>query len=179
MLSAAPLTLPAEAVAEAKSHLRIVGNDEDGLTDRLLASAASLAERFTGQVLLVRPFTEVIGANATWVRLAACPVRAVLGIDTAPVAGAAAPLPTDAYAVDIDAAGGGWMRLTAPVETQRVQVRYEAGISLDWEGLPEPLRQGIIRLGAHLYTHRDDAAGAGPPAAVTALWRPYRRMRLT
>jgi uncharacterized phiE125 gp8 family phage protein len=59
-----------------------------------------------------------------------------------------------------------------------MRVGYSAGIAEEWSGVPEPLRQGIVRLAAHLYTHRDSADDAGPPAVVTALWRPYRRMRL-
>jgi len=43
--------------------------------------------------------------------------------------------------------------------------------------LPEPLRQGIVRLAAHLYTVRGEAE-APPPACVAALWRPWRRLRL-
>ena len=46
-----------------------------------------------------------------------------------------------------------------------------------WEAL-EPIRQGVIRLAAHLFTHRDAADEGAPPAAVAALWRPWRRMRL-
>jgi hypothetical protein len=41
-----------------------------------------------------------------------------------------------------------------------------------------PLRQGVVRLAAHLYAERDGPELGGPPAAVTALWRPWRRMRL-
>lgn len=40
----------------------------------------------------------------------------------------------------------------------------------------EPLRQGIVRLVAHMHLHRD--GDQSPPAAVAALWRPWRRMRL-
>ena len=47
----------------------------------------------------------------------------------------------------------------------------------DENGVPEPIRQGVLRLVAHLFTVRDGDGGE-PPAAVTALWRPYRRMRL-
>jgi uncharacterized phage protein (predicted DNA packaging) len=53
-----------------------------------------------------------------------------------------------------------------------------AGLSVDWSTSPAPLRQGIVRLVAYFYAHRDAADDAGPPAAVAALWRPYRRMRL-
>ena len=52
------------------------------------------------------------------------------------------------------------------------------GLAADWNGIPEPLRQGIIRLVAHLYTHRDFADAGPPPTAVAALWRPWRRLRL-
>ncbi|HEX8445121.1 MAG TPA: head-tail connector protein [Sphingomonas sp.] len=44
------------------------------------------------------------------------------------------------------------------------------------EDMPAPVRQGIVRLAAYLYAHRDD--DAAPPAAVAALWRPFRQVRL-
>jgi hypothetical protein len=50
-------------------------------------------------------------------------------------------------------------------------------LAIDPNGVPEPLRQGILRLITHLFATRDGTGGE-PPAAVTALWRPYRRMRL-
>jgi uncharacterized phiE125 gp8 family phage protein len=58
-----------------------------------------------------------------------------------------------------------------------VRVTGTAGIATDENGVPEPIRQGVLRLVAHLFSSRD-GAGGDPPAAVTALWRPYRRMRL-
>ena len=91
---------------------------------------------------------------------------------------AIAPLTADSYAVDIDAAGEGWVRLTAPRDEKKVSVGYVAGLADDPNGVPEAVRQGIVRLAAHLYVHRDAANGGGPPAAVTALWRPWRRLRL-
>lgn len=51
----------------------------------------------------------------------------------------------------------------------------------EWADLPEAVRHGIIRLAAHLYRERDrdgDGAPVAPPAAVAALWRPWRAMRL-
>ena len=41
-----------------------------------------------------------------------------------------------------------------------------------------PYRPRLLRLVAHLFASRDEDGGE-PPAAVTALWRPYRRMRLS
>ena len=45
-----------------------------------------------------------------------------------------------------------------------------------WEAVPAPLAHGVAMLAAHLFDHRE--SDAMPPAAVAALWRPYRRVRL-
>ena len=48
----------------------------------------------------------------------------------------------------------------------------------DWAAVPPALGEGIIRFAAHLYRTRVDAGDTVPPAAVAALWRPYRALRL-
>ena len=105
-------------------------------------------------------------------------MRGIDGVEAIDAAGAAAALPADAYAIDIDAAGDGWVRVLRAAGAKRVRVTYSAGMAIEIEALPEALRHGVVRLAAHLYTHRDRQDGAGPPAAVTALWRPWRRLRL-
>jgi len=164
-----------EAVAEAKAYLRVEGAYEDALIARLAGSAAALCEAFVGQWLIAREGAEMLPARPTWQKLRATPVGAILAVDGVAADGSAAVLPADAYEIDIDAAGGGWVRIRSAGEARRVQVRFEAGLAAAWTDLPEPLRQGVIRLTAHLYTHRSGENGAGPPAAVTALWRPWRR----
>ena len=81
----------------------------------------------------------------------------------------------DNHAIDIDASGDGWVRMSSG-PTATIRVRYQAGMAANWNGVPEPLRQGIVRLVAHMHLHRD--GDQSPPAAVAALWRPWRRMRL-
>src|SRR5688500_11691574 len=81
MLSAAPLVLPDEARDEAKAYLRIVGEDENALVERLMWSAAELCERFTGQALVARSFGEVLPTGGAWTRLGAAPVRAISAVD--------------------------------------------------------------------------------------------------
>ena len=49
---------------------------------------------------------------------------------------------------------------------------------LDWSALDPGLRQGIVRYAAHQYRERDSGSSEAPPAAVAALWRPYRRVML-
>lgn len=161
---AAPVTL-----AELKAYLRIATSDEDALLAALTRAAADACEAFTGRALIVRALEEMLPAATHWTRLGAAPVAAIDG-----VAGLAAA----DYAVDIDAAGEGWVRLLRTIDEKRIRVAYSAGMAGDPNGLPEALRHGIVRLAAHLYAHRDAGAPAAPPAAVTALWRPWRRLRL-
>lgn len=179
MLRAGPIILPAEAVDEVKAYLRIVGADEDVLVARLMRTAVELCERFTGQAMPAREFAEVRAASASWTRLTATPVRAITGLAALAADGSAEALEASAYAIDIDASGDGWVRLTGPIEAKRVRVDFEAGMAAEWGQLPEPLRQGAVRLAAHCYTHRTEDGASGPPAAVAALWRPYRRMRIS
>jgi uncharacterized phiE125 gp8 family phage protein len=177
MMAGEPIVPGAAALGETKAYLRIGHGEEDDLLARLLASAIALCEQFTGQALVVRGFSETLQASGAWTRLRQGPVRAIESVETL-TDGVPLLLPADGYALDVDAAGWGWVRLTSRASETRMRVGYSAGIAEEWSGVPEPLRQGVVRLAAHLYTHRDSADDAGPPAVVTALWRPYRRMRL-
>ena len=178
MITGDPLVPGAAALAEAKAYLRVEGAEEDVMLTRLLGSVTELCERFVRQALLARGFSEVLPAGGAWARLGMTPVQVITGIEGLPRDGGAFTLPTGAYAIDIDADGGGWVRVTQPGDAARIRVNYQAGLAADWTALPEALRQGVARLVAHLFTHRDAMADAGPPAAVTALWRPWRRMTL-
>src|SRR3546814_2135654 len=59
----------------------------------------------------------------------------------------------------------------------RVDVTFMAGLATDWAGVPEAIRQGAVRLAAHMFAQRD-GEGSAPPAVVSAPWRRWRRMRL-
>lgn len=137
----------------------------------------------SGQVLIARGFSQVLapraistpGSGRRWQRLGRTPVRAITAVEALPAEGAPTALPSGGYAIDIDANGDGWVRVIDD-GAARVRVRFEAGLAAEWNGLPDALRQGVVRLTAHLFAHRDAADDAGPPAAVTALWRPWRRI---
>ena len=163
-------------IAEAQAYLRIETGEEEALLAALLRSATSLCEAFTGQCLIVRPVRERLPLTGAWQRLGATPVAAITAVSAIDSAGSETVLDPAAYAIDIDRNGDGWVRLVAAQQSPGV-VDYSAGLAMDGNGVPEPLRQGILRLTAHLFNSRDGEGGE-PPAAVTALWRPYRRMRL-
>jgi len=162
------------SLAEAQAFARIETGEEEALLAGLIRSASGLCEAFTGQVLMARSFDEVLPAGGAWQRLGATPVRTIETVERLAADGTAAALLPGEYKVDIDSRGDGWVKV--PGEG-RVRVSGQAGLAGDANGVPEPLRQGIVRLTAHLYANRDGEGGE-PPAAVTALWRPYRRMRL-
>ena len=176
MIEGDPLVPGAAALGQAKDYLRVHGSQEDALIGRALASAAELCEQFTGEILLAREFRETLRASGAWTRLARRPVRAISGVERL-ADGVATALPPSGYALDVDAAGAGWVRAVSTGAGQ-LKVHYTCGLAASWDELAEPLAQGIVRLAAHLYTHRSGADDPGPPAAVTALWRPYRRMRI-
>jgi len=164
---------------EVKAYLRLEAGDEDALIAWLIRSATGLCERFVGQALIAREAEEIVPASCAWRRLSLTPVASVGAIEAIGEDGAATPLAVEDYAIDIDGDGDGWVRVTGTGDARRVRVTYVAGMGADWNAVPEPLRQGIVRLSAHFYVHRDGVDGTGPPAAVAALWRPWRRMRLS
>jgi uncharacterized phiE125 gp8 family phage protein len=169
----------AVALGEIKAYLRIEGAHEDALLAGLARTATALCEAFTGLALVERPVRERMPADGRWRRLARAPVAGVDGVDLLAADGAPTPLVGEAWAVEQADVGEARVRVVGGPADQLAQVRYRAGVGADWNAVPEPLRQGIVRLVAHLYAHRDAAAGGAPPsAAVAALWRPWRRMRL-
>lgn len=174
---APPAALPA-GLDEAKAYLRIASDAEDATIAALLRVGTQHCERFTGLALIARDVVEIVPASPCWRRLALTPVRAITGVSTLAADGTETALEVDGYAIDIDANGDGWVRVTAADAGTRARVTYQAGMAADANGVPEPLRQGIVRLTAHLFANRDAADEGAPPAAVAALWRPWRRMRL-
>ena len=175
MIEIDPLVLPPEAAGEAKAWLRAVHGEDDGAIAALVQAAAEHCERFTARVLLARGVRQTIRPRPGWLRLGRNPVRSIGAAETIGPDGAASPLAADAYAIDIDANGDGWIRLEAGA-AGRIAVTYQAGLAAAWSDLPQALRHGVTRLAAHFYTMRAGTSGDAPPASVTALWRPYRRL---
>lgn len=166
----------AAARAAVKAYARVAMSDEDALIEGLAATALLLCEAFCGRIGIAREGVETIAVGLDWRRLGASPVRAITSVEGLHADGEAYALPVEAYAIDLDAEGSGWVRVVSPGAATRLRVTYQAGLAVGWTGLPEPLCQGAVRLATHLYAHRDDAREGPPPAAVAALWRPWRRL---
>lgn len=174
-----PPPLAATALTELKQWLAITTGYDDAVLAAQLRAGLDMCEAFTGQMPLACTCEEILPASGAWQTLQTRPVQAVTMVEGIPAEGARFALPASDYALDLDADGGAQIRLLRQGSAGRVAVRFTAGLAADWAGLPEALRQGVLRLAAHLYRQRDSSdAQPLPPAAVVALWRPWRRLRL-
>lgn len=171
---------PAAAIDAArgaiKAYLRIEGTGEDAAIDAAARTALALGEAFTGTAWIAREWQAILSRSGGWHRLPTAPVTAITSVAALAPDGTAAILPLPAYAIDIDAQGGGWVRIAAAQPPARIRVTFTAGTAPAWDGVAPPLAQGAVLLAAHLLESR--GAAAAPPAAVAALWRPWRRVRL-
>jgi uncharacterized phiE125 gp8 family phage protein len=167
------LARPIVTLSEAQAFVRVETGEEEAILAGLVRSASALCEAFLGQVVMARDFTEELAASASWQRLRLSPVREISGVEDAE----GVALPLTSFATDIDTSGDGWVRIADASFYGRLRVIGTAGMAAEEHDVPEPIRHGVLRLVAHLYASRDGQAG-DPPAAVTALWRPYRRVRL-
>ena len=174
-----PPALPPAALAELKQWLGITTAADDAPLTGLLRMALDMCEGFTGTMPIASECEEVLPLTGGWRMLGARPVQSITDVLGVQSDGERFALPGDAYAIELDADGTGRLLVSAPGTARRIAVRFTAGLAESWEDLPEALRHGIMRLAAHQHREREDSgAGPLPPAAVAALWRPWRRMRL-
>lgn len=175
----APATLAPMALDELKDWLGITTSNEDASLALLLRGALETCEAFTGTMPLAADCEEIFSVSADWQCIQARPVIAISGVAGIDHAGTRIALDPGAYAIEFRADGTGWVRVMNPALAERIAVQFTAGLATGWDSLPDGLRHGIVRLAAHHYRQRETGeAGPMPPAAVAALWRPWRGLRL-
>ena len=163
-------------MSEAQAYLRLEIDDEEPMLSALIRTTTVLCETFLNQVLIARDFAVDLQCR-NWQRLPINPVRSVTSVAMVASDGSETALAATDYEIDLDASGSGWVRAIMPGAESRIRVRGTAGLAATQSDVPEPIRQGVLRLVAHMFEQRDRGGGQ-VPAAVTALWRPYRRMVL-
>jgi uncharacterized phiE125 gp8 family phage protein len=178
MITRDPVPFDSAMLDEARTYLRFDADADDPSLDSVLAASIGHAEAYTGTTLLRRIVRETLGAATQWQRLVTSPVIAITAVKALPIDGAPVDLAVDAFGVDIDASGDGWVRLVEPGAARRIEVTCQAGLAADWPSLPEAIRLGVLRLAGYLHLNRDNADDSGPPVAIAALLRPWRRMRM-
>lgn len=164
------------SLAEARDWLRLTPSEADANIAGLIRAATNLCEAFTGQMLVVREVAEERAAAAGWMALRRQPVVGIDAVLRLHAGGEPVLVPGDGWAAEIDASGAAAVRLSSVATGERVQVRYRAGIAGNASGVPEALRQGLLRLVQHW--HFGGQADDHVPAIITALWTPWRRVTL-
>lgn len=173
-----PVLVPG-ALDELKNWLAIASPQDDISLIALLSAALDMCEAFTREMPLHAQCEELLPSTRDWQWLATTPVQAVTAVEQVASDGTRAALAIGDYALELEADGRARIRLLSPAVTGRLAVQFSAGIAPDWASLPLGLRHGIVRLAAHNYRQRDsNDVRPAPPAAVAALWSPWRRLRL-
>lgn len=174
-----PAILPGTALDELKQWLAITSTREDYALTQLLRAALDTCEAFIRAVPLEATYEEVLDAACGWQLLGLAPVRSITAIQGISATGTRFAIPAEHYLIDIASDDTGRLSLINASGANKIAVTYSAGIAASWDSLPAALRHGLIRFAAfHFRARESDAAGAVPPAAISALWQQFRRLRL-
>lgn len=173
-----PAVISAAPLAEIKSYLRLETADEDAMLAALFRTALALAEDFLGEILLTSSWREVRSGVLTFT-LQQAPFQSLTTLSLTDSSGTVTLIDPRTVILQLTDHDEAMLSLpTMPQDRSRLTIDYVAGLATEWNGLPEPIRLGILRQTVHLFAHRDDPADAGIALAATALWRPYKRLRL-
>lgn len=178
-------------VARLREHLRLgTGFGEDGLQDPVLAgflrAAMAAIEGRTGKALIAREF---ICRRSAWGHadrqpLPVAPVQEVMEIIITDVNGTGGALPAgqwrllqDSQRPAVVSVGSAFPAVPPGGE---IRVRFRAGFSESFGGIPADLQQAVLLLAAHYHEFRHETAlGAGcMPFGVTALIERFRHLRV-
>ncbi|HEY0596710.1 head-tail connector protein [Sphingopyxis sp.] len=172
--------LPGEApvsLNEARGWLRLGSSIDDAVVAQLLRAATSICEAYIGQWLIVRTAEEILTLREGRARLTARPVVAVATVALMPAGGGEIVLGPGDYALTIARDGAARLAVAFPGDARQARISYRAGIAEGVNGIPEAIRQGIVRMTQHLHDARG-GAGETPPAVIAALWQPWRLLGL-
>ena len=166
------------ALAELKHWLGISRPNEDETLAGMLLTSLSVCEAFTGKTPLRQTVEETVPLVAGWQELVSRPVSELTSAALITEDGGRQTIAALTDVLEWRIAGSACVQLLRPLAGRGLVLLLVVGIANDWVNLPPPLRHGVIRLAAHHFRSRDDKAAAIPPATVTALWRPWREVRL-
>ena len=162
---------------EARGWLRLGATIDDAVVAGLVRAATNICEAFIGQWLIVRAAEEVVPLERGAARPGVRPVVAIDAVSLLLPEGDEAVLDETGYRARIARDGTASIAIGERGEADRARIAFRAGMAAEANGIPEAIRQGILRMTQHLHEARD-GGGAAPPAAIAALWQPWRRLTL-
>ena len=173
-MTAGPLPV---SIAELKAYLRLETDIEDGVLATLLRAAVGQVEAWLGVALVRREFRQLGVAVDGRLSLLQEPLEVVLAVAAVGADGTETTIAAADWSVERPVAGPPILCL-ADGATRPVCVRYIAGLGGDWNGVPEAVRQAVMRAAAHGFANRDGGEDTGLPASVRQMLAPFRRTRL-
>jgi len=149
--------------AEAKEHLRIIGDDEDAHITTLLRTAIESGERTFRRRFVNSTWDLFLDAFPTVIKLPWPPLSSVTSIKWVDKDDAATTIATTVYRVDTNAEPGeivlrqdqSWPGMTDQRETSPIEVRFVAGYGADWNSVPRNIRHWLKLEIARLYEDRE------------------------
>ncbi|MBI1385711.1 MAG: hypothetical protein GC150_12450 [Rhizobiales bacterium] len=178
------------AIEDTKAHLRVDSPDEDTLIASLVSAARVHLEQQLAIAMIAQSWTYVLDR---WPReYSVClPLHPVMSVDVIRVLagdGSVEVVDPATYLVDAASRPSRIVRRTGAVWPKPtrvlggIEIDFTAGFSATGIGVPQPLRQAILRLVAHWFERRElievGRSVAPLPVSVEELVRPYRRIRL-
>lgn len=187
--TAEPLTLPV-SLNEVKAHLRIDASDEDALLVSMIRAATNATEDYLGRALITQSWSLFIDhwPSGRRVDLPKPPAQSVDSVlvfaddDTSTVYSAAN------YYLNLASDPGrvflrrGVVPPTPARISNGIEIRFIAGYGASQSDVPVPIVEGMKRLIAHWFEHREIIAprqsAASVPISADVLFAPYRLVRL-
>ncbi len=180
-VSTAPASEPI-TTAEAKTHLRVSGSDEDSYIDSLVTAARQWVELYTGLALITQTITEKwddfpSGSNPIELRIA--PVIGSLSITYKADDGTTTTWASSEYVtslalpVPIVAPAQGYYYPSPILELAAVTLSYSAGYGAA-AAVPKAIKQAILLLVGDMYEQRQDSVKQLPTTAERLL-QPFKR----
>ena len=180
-----PVTL-----AEAKAHLRVDSTNEDSLIQSLITSARLHSETLTGLAMITQSWRMVLDGwpNRNVLAIPLVPLQQVIEVRVYEDEDVLVAIAPTEYLVETIGKPArlamrgrqSWPKPGRPIGGIEIDVTIGYGDTA--ADVPDSLRQAILQIVGHWFSHRE-AVGIGVgavhvPATVDALIAPYRAARL-
>ncbi len=179
-------------VREFAEHLRLgTGFTDDGAEDAVLElylrAAMAAIEARIGRALLARKFSLTITAwrEESSQGLPIAPVRSIEAVTIVSADGTETLIGPENWSVLRDTQrprllGRFGRHLPRIPRSGHAEIRFVAGFSESWDGVPADLRQAAFLLAAHYYDNRSETRGGEStiPFGVLMLIEAYRTLRI-
>ncbi len=188
-----PTTGPV-SLDEAKTHLRVIGNENDTYITSIITAARDYVENFTRLSINTKTIEYTLDRfpdDGYWVqtgeiRLPSAPVQSVTSVGYTNSSGSTATMASTDYIVDVVSVparitpkkDGEWPDIYNTINN--VKVTYTAGYAASTD-IPQAIRHANLLMISHFYDERSPVKPVQMhevPMCVSSLLQPYRDLRV-